>query len=206
MRLIRALAVAVVCVSAMLAAPARAGNELIEFEFTGVFTAIGPGVQHTVGEQFTSTVLFDPTTPDLNGSSNFGEYRYLRWVTPSPTAIPNVFEPPPGSASRITVFSRSDGTNQWQIEFLAPLFIYTLAIDFPPSTFATDALPLTLNLSLATDTRFNATSQVPFPPSNIMTGDIASLTVREVPEPVSTSLLALICALLKVRRSPLRDT
>jgi hypothetical protein len=177
--------------------PARAAVPL-EFEFTGVYTAVGPGVQHHVGDQFTTTVRFDPDTPDTNPSPLRGEYRYLTWTAPSSTQTPFEFTP---LADSYILVDREDPTHNWVVDYRAPLFTYTLRIAFPAGTFMTDALPQTLNLSISTDNQFNAVNNAVFPPGPILQGRITALTVRQVPEPaIWIAAPAGVFALLRRRR------
>jgi hypothetical protein len=160
-----------------------------------VFTEVGTGVQHTVGEAFTSTVRFDPDSPDTQPDPRFGRYTYITWVAPSTTSIPfNLTGGLPSSQIRIT--AEVAGTNTWRVEDALGLGRFlSLSIDFPPGTFATDALPTTLDLSLATGRReYRLVDQT----QNLLVGNITGLTVRQVPEPTAALLwLGLSFALLR---------
>jgi hypothetical protein len=179
---------------AVISTVARAAQP-IEFEFTGVFTQT-TGTVHQVGQPFTTTVLFDPTTPDLDPSPSAGNYPFISWTVPNHTSTPSVFGDP-GTIQ--TAVGGAAGADVWSARYLgASQFRWELNVFFPIGTLPTDALPQTLNLSQATGTSFEAFNASV---GMDLRGTINSLTVRIVPEP---ALMATFCWLFAVRRSRAR--
>ena len=170
---------------------ARAGTP-IEFTFGGVFTRT-QGTNHPLGGPFTSTVLFDPDAPDGDGSPNFGLYEYISWTAPYRfMSTPITFSNPPTTVGAIKV-SLGQGGHTWRFDREGAVgFGFLLDVQFPPGTFASDALPQTLDLSLSNGTGFDANFGVD------LQGMITSFSSRVIPEP-STGLVASITLLYLAR-------
>jgi len=170
---------------------ARAGSAVpIEFQFGGVFTSVSGTQAHQVGESFTTTVRFDPFASDAFPSSpNLGQYAFLLWNAPSFNANPFNFTL---GTIRTALGSNND---TWRTDFSGD-YGYALRLQFPPGTLGSDALPSTLNLSIATVAVFEADR---VSTGFQLRGNITSLVIREVPEPTGLSILALMSAWL-VRR------
>ncbi len=168
----------------------------IEFTFSGVYTQT-TGTVHTVGQPFTSVVVFDPATPDVNSSPAFGGYRYLSWTVPSPFATPYFFQNPPVTNARIKIAAEGDptATHTWVIEFQGASLFWSLQVDFPGGTFLSDALPPTLDLSQSISTRFQGSDT-----DVNLVGTVNSLTVRVVPEPTVGVAVLTVCCLCVRRR------
>jgi hypothetical protein len=182
-------------VLAAFSTSARAAQP-IEFEFGGVFTR-SINTVHQVGEPFTTTVLFDPDTPDTVPSPLEGHYPYLSWTAPSRTSTPIVFEDIPATIGSIQILRGSGGGHTWKVDFQgATQFLYELSIDFPEGTFPTDALPQSLDLSAAFATSFEAFDGA----FNVdLRGTINSLTVRVVPEPACVGIVTGVVLALRRR-------
>lgn len=171
--------------------PAARAATPLEFEFTGVFTAVGQGVQHQVGEQFTTTLVFDPETPDRNPSASFGEYRYLSWTVPSAPQTPHVLTTTgaqPTSVILVTNDFSDPPVDQWRVDYIAPQLAYDIVIDFPSSVLSSDVLPGSLNLSAAQSAIFRSTQNSQL----LLNGNITGLSVREVPEPSAIAIFVSI--------------
>lgn len=176
-----------------LCAPARAADP-IEFEFGGVYTQV-TGSVHSVGQPFTSSLIFDPGTVDINPSPLRGSYGYIRWTAPS-AGNPIVFQNEDGSTAGIRVRLDSGSSESWQVDFQgASQFFWRIAVTYPVGTFPTDALPQSLDLSQSTAKIFEADNGVQ---GLSLRGTITSLTVR-VPEP--GMMPAGCCAALLLRRA-----
>lgn len=130
---------------------ARAGTP-IEFEFGGVFTQT-TGTVFQPGQSFTTTVKFDPDAPDMDPSPLLGRYTYLSWTAPYRTATPIVLVPPSGAIEILA--GAGGGSHGWQISYFgASAFRFELDVDYPNGTFGNDRLPLSLDLTRSSATRF----------------------------------------------------
>lgn len=163
------------CFVLTVATAARA-EPLIEFEFGGVFTQT-TGSVHQVGDPYTATLLFDAAAPDINPLPTRGRYQYISLTAPDADTTPVVLTPPAGT---IEVFA--DPTNAgWQVNYFgASQFQFTVSVSFPDGYFTSDALPLTLDLSQQTQSRYTAFIGAT---GLDLIGTVDTLTVRVIPEP-----------------------
>jgi hypothetical protein len=187
MRSFHVLIAAVVVLVSGFVAPARAGNELIEFQFSGVFTEVN-GAPYPVGSPFTATLSFDPASVDLNPSPVVGSYRGAIFTVPGRLGNQIILED-----AFINVSFGSAGSDTWRVDFVGGgSFNYNIVLGFPIGYFPTDALPLTLDFSQST-TRLFRGSDFNFS----MQGTVTSLSV--VPEPM-TSAASFVAFVLGMRR------
>lgn len=167
---------------------ARAGTP-IEFEFGGVFTQTS-GTVFQPGQSFTTTVRFDPDTPDMDPSPLRGRYTYISWTVPYRTSTPIVVVPPSGE---ILVDADNDGSSHsWVLRNEGgSLFFYEILLNFPSGTFANDALQPPGDLQQATFNRFRGIDGAfGFEVEGVLN------SFRVVPEPATAMTL---CALALVR-------
>lgn len=189
----------VVTVGLLLCASTRSARAAlpIEFEFGGVFTQT-TGTVHQVGDRFTTTVRFDREAVDVEPSPVEGKYPYISWIVPGRFADPTVFNNTPVTIGRIRVLRANPSVpnvDQWRLQFTgAGSFGYGIVLEYPPGTFPTDELPLSLSLSQAF-TRDFAGGDTDF----TLRGSIDSLTVRVVPDPTGAASLSVL-ALVGARR------
>lgn len=163
----------------------------VEFTFAGVYTQT-TGTVHQVGNAFTSTLVFDPATIDVDSNPEMGSYAHLGWTAPSTASQPYNF--PPSGAIRIG--SGGSGSNSWILERLgASTFFWHIDLIFPNGTFLDDSLPTSLDLSQATLAQFRGTDV-----GVTLRGNITSLTINPtVPEPAA-GIAVLISAFAFRRR------
>jgi hypothetical protein len=180
-----------VFVAMILGEVARAGTP-IEFTFTGVYTQVEAGAAHAVGEQFTSTVLFDPDALDTNPSAIIGEYPFISWTVPrSRSASSATFQGPFEGEISVGVGSE----NTWRVDRVVGLdTLYSVVIRYPSGTFASDALPNSLSLANSIGDEMQVTEQ-----NLTVIGDITGIAVRQIPEPWSFSIIAFGGLLLRRR-------
>lgn len=191
-----------VCFVAMLGhtVSARAGTP-IEFKFQGFYTQTTNTV-HPVGGGFSSALVFDPDAVDVEPSALIGVFPYLSWTAPGRFATPYTFANEPVQIANIRVSRQSNVDEQWRVNYTgAGNFSSGILLNFPPGTFATDALPLTLDLSQASIRSFGHTDG-----GASLLGTITSLTITTVPEPMLGPAIACLAVGSLKRRANFRGT
>jgi hypothetical protein len=146
-----------------------------------------------VGDPFVATLLVDSTARDLDPSPNRGSYRALRLDCYS--GATEIFSFNELHFLDVAAWNNYPSGDSFGGAHLVFNIYAWVTLSFPGDTFSSDALPTSVDASLATST------QMQFLYTFVLArGKIHSATVEAIPEPEGVAGFAVLCWMLRRRR------